>query len=407
MHVPLFFKYAISHRSMGLIVQKYGGTSVDSPEHIRTVAQKITQTRQQGHSLIVVVSAMGHTTDELIALAHRVSAKPPHREMDMLLSTGERISMALLSMALAEQNTAAVSYTGSQSGIITDESHRCAKIRKILGDRVKKSLSEEKVVIVAGFQGVSESKEITTLGRGGSDTTAIALAAALGAEVCDIYTDVDGVYSADPSIVPDAKLLKKVSYSFMIEMSSLGAGVLHPRCVEMARRYGVKMRVKNSLNQNEGTEVVMEEVRVTGVTSDDSKILLKIKLMRATTLSSIWDQAALSNLTFLAPFFSDGSVRCFIERNSEPEWKKFLEKLKLEGFVQEYEFFHSLIPVSLVGSHFLHDGKALCSVLSRLSENGIQVTDGVASPMAITLAVPRNHMKEAVQCLHQKFVIES
>ena len=196
---------------MALIVQKYGGTSLGSPQRIVAVAKRIARLRADGHQAVVVVSAMGQSTDDLIELAHQVSQQPAHREMDMLLTTGERISMALLTMALTDLGVDAISLTGSQSGIITDQSHRRARIKKILGDRIRTALKEDKVVIVAGFQGVSETKEITTLGRGGSDTTAVALASVLSAELCEIYTDVDGVYSTDPRICSDAVLLPRLS----------------------------------------------------------------------------------------------------------------------------------------------------------------------------------------------------
>ncbi|NBU21741.1 aspartate kinase, partial [bacterium] len=207
---------------MSLIVQKFGGTSVGSPERIQKVAERIAHAHQAGNQLVVVVSAMGHTTDELIELAHEVSRQPPHREMDMLLSAGERISMALLSMALADCKVPALSLTGSQTGIITDSSHRRARIQRILGDRVRTALGDGKVVIVAGFQGVSETREITTLGRGGSDTTAVALAAALQAEKCEIYTDVDGVFSADPRLVEDAKVWNQIPHDLMVELATRG-----------------------------------------------------------------------------------------------------------------------------------------------------------------------------------------
>jgi aspartate kinase len=203
---------------VNLLVQKYGGTSVGSPERIQAVADRVARAKREGKSLVVVVSAMGDTTDELIELAHRISKNPHPREMDMLLTVGERISMALLSMALADRGVPAVSLTGSQTGIITDTGHRRARIRRILGDRVRAALAENKVVIVAGFQGVSEAKEITTLGRGGSDTTAVALASVLGAEACEIFTDVDGVFSADPRIVPEAQLWKRIPHDLMVEI---------------------------------------------------------------------------------------------------------------------------------------------------------------------------------------------
>jgi aspartate kinase len=405
-----------------LIVQKYGGTSVGTPERIQAVADRIANIRNSGvgagsdhkKKLVVVVSAMGDTTDELIELAHRISKTPHPREMDMLLSVGERISMALLSMALADRGVPAVSLTGSQTGIITDAGHRRARIRRILGDRVRAALAEDKVVIVAGFQGVSESKEITTLGRGGSDTTAVALASALQAEGCEIYTDVDGVYSADPRAVPHARFWKTIPHDLMVEMATRGAGVLHPRSVELSKQYRVRLWVKNSLRDAEGTEVVpmseiqknprgMEEFRVTAVTSDMGKALITVDLSRPTTLSSVWDRSAKSHLVVMAPVFGDSRIRFFAEVDALPEWKKHLERLSIDGFVKTYDIQEDIVPLSVIGDRFSQDGAALQTVVEKLAENHISVTMGSASALAITVAVDRHHAGDAVKALHQAF----
>jgi aspartate kinase len=393
---------------MGLIVQKFGGTSVGSPDKICAVANRIARTYQEGHRLVIVVSAMGHTTDELIDLAYKVSPTPLNREMDMLLTAGERISMALLSMALADRGVRSLSFTGSQSGIITDESHRRARIKRILGDRVRSALHENKVAIVAGFQGVSETKEITTLGRGGSDTTAVALAAVLGADACEIYTDVDGVFSADPRIIPEAKLWERISHDIMVELATRGAGVLHPRSVELAKQYGVVLRVKNSFNQKEGTEVVsqgnMEEFRIVGVTSDQNKALLTVELMRSTVLNAIWDFAAGSHLAIIAPAFFGNKVQFFVERDAEEEWRKSLQRLAVEGFVKEFDLDLSLVPVSVVGDRLSQDGAALYQIGDALAKAGVSVSFGSASALSFTVAVPKTHIKEAIQALHDKFL---
>jgi aspartate kinase len=393
---------------MGLIVQKYGGTSVGTPERIQSVAKRIASARSEGHQLVVVVSAMGDTTDDLIDLAHKVSKDPPHREMDMLLTAGERISMALMSMALADLKISAVSLTGSQSGIITDPSHRRARIRRILGDRVRHGLAENKVVIVAGFQGVSETKEVTTLGRGGSDTSAVALAAALSADLCEIYTDVDGVYSADPRWVPNAKLWRKIPHDLMVEMATRGAGVLHPRSVELAKQFGVNLCVRNSFNQSEGTTVIssedlrgMEEFRVTGVTADRNRALLVVELSRPTALAALWERATAGHLSVLAPFFSQGTVHFFIEKDAADEWRKHLEDLSVQGFVKRYHLESSLIPLSVVGDRFSQDGAALGQVIEILAQNHISVTMGAASALAITVAVSANHAQDGVKALHE------
>lgn len=395
---------------MSLLVQKFGGTSVGTPERIRAVADRIAATVNAGHQLVVVVSAMGHSTDELISLAHQVSPSPPHREMDMLLTAGERISMALLSMALFDRKVRAVSLTGSQSGIITDSSHRRARILEIKGDRVKSAIAEGKVAIVAGFQGVSREKEITTLGRGGSDTTAVALAASLGADLCEIYTDVDGVYSADPRKVPEARLWPELPASLMLEMAIRGAGVLDPRSIELAYQHRVRLRVRNSFNSSEGTEIIMQQEKgmesfgITGVSADDSKCLLTIELMRPTVTSAVFDQAAKSNLAILTPVFSEGKLQLFVEKDSLEEWKKHLSALSADGFVRKFESDEMLIPLSVVGNRFSQDGTALQEVMDTLAQAGISVTMGVAGALAITVAVPATHRDEGLQALHRRFL---
>ncbi len=243
---------------MALIVQKYGGTSVGTVERIQAVAQRVYQTVQTGHAVVVVVSAMGKTTDTLVKLAQGISANPSRREMDMLLSTGEQVSIALLSMALQELGQPAISLTGAQVGIVTEAEHSRARILEIKPDRLSQHLNEGKVIVVAGFQGISSSEqmEITTLGRGGSDTSAVALAAALGADCCEIYTDVPGILTADPRLVPDAQLMPEITCDEMLELASLGAKVLHPRAVEIARNYGITLVVRSSWSDEPGTKVV-------------------------------------------------------------------------------------------------------------------------------------------------------
>ena len=260
---------------MGLVVQKYGGSSVSDAERIKRVAERIVATRKAGHDVCVVVSAMGDTTDELLELAQQVSPLPPGRELDMLLTAGERISMALLAMAIQSLGLSARSFTGSQAGVITDSVHGKARIIDVTPGRITTALAEGHIAIVAGFQGVSQdSKDITTLGRGGSDTTAVALAAALGAEVCEIYTDVDGVYSADPRLVPGARHLSTVSYEEMLELAASGAKILHLRCVEYARRYAVPLIVRSSFSSKPGTLISgapVEAAIISGVAHDLSE----------------------------------------------------------------------------------------------------------------------------------------
>jgi len=241
-----------------VIIQKYGGSSVENPERLKEVARRIIRSKEAGDRIVVVVSAMGNTTDELISLAHRVSPVPARRELDMLLSVGERISMTLLSMAINDLGHQAISFTGSQSGIITDERHTNAKIVEVRASRIREELLEDKVVIVAGYQGVSRSREVTTLGRGGSDTTAIALAAALGARVCEIYTDVEGVYTADPDVVKDARKYDRLSFDEMLSLSTVGGTVLQKEAAEYAKKHGIDIEVRSSFSNGPGT-VISEE----------------------------------------------------------------------------------------------------------------------------------------------------
>lgn len=400
---------------MGLIVQKFGGTSVGTPDRIRSVAQRIAATYRGGYSVVVVVSAMGHTTDELLALANQVSNDPVPREIDMLLTAGERISMALLSMALHDLDVPARSFTGSQSGIITTAHHRRARIKKILGDRVKETIKEGNVAIVAGFQGVSEAKEVTTLGRGGSDTTAVALAAALGAERCDIFTDVDGVFSADPRVVENARHLKKVSHDHMVELALRGAGVLHPRSVELAQKFKVPLWVRNSLEEGEGTEVVtaqeldtgMEDPHVVGITMDEGKQLIEIDLMRPSVVSAVWDIATEHQLAMLSPEFEGSRLRFFVDQAAIPEWQKACHTLSINGFIKRLSFNENLVPVSIVGSRLTQDGRVLSQAFEILDQNHVNVTMGQATSLTVTLAVSRNRATEAVQLLHEKLVEKS
>ncbi len=282
---------------MSVIVQKYGGTSVGEPEKLKRVAQRVVATAAGGHQVCVVVSAMGHTTDELIELAGKVSDDPHPRELDMLLTAGERISMALLSMAINDLGREAVSFTGSQAGIVTDTSHGKARIVEMRATRVQEALDEGKIVIVAGFQGVSTTFDVTTLGRGGSDTTAVALAAALDAEVCEIYTDVTGVFTADPRIVKGARKVSQVTFEEMLELSACGARVLALRSVEYARTHGVKIHVRSSFLPEEGTWVVKEEdmleqAIISGIAHDTGEAKV--------TIRAVPDQVGVAARTFRA-----------------------------------------------------------------------------------------------------------
>jgi aspartate kinase len=271
---------------VGLVVQKYGGSSVADPDRIKAVAEHIVATRREGNDVVVVVSAMGKTTDDLVRLAHEISSTPAEREMDMLLTAGERISMALLCMAIIEGGEPAVSFTGSQAGILTDTTHTRAKILEVKADRLRTAVAAGNVAVVAGFQGVSTDADVTTLGRGGSDTTAVALAAALDADVCEIYTDVTGVFTADPRVVPNARRQERVSYDEMLEMAATGGRVLALRSVEFARNHGVRVHVRSSFTWEPGTWVVpdeelemegMEQAIISGVTHDTSEAKVTVE----------------------------------------------------------------------------------------------------------------------------------
>ncbi len=259
---------------MGLIVQKYGGSSVGNIKRIKRVAERIAKTAEQGNQVVVAVSAMGDTTDELVSLARAIHPDPPHREFDMLLATGEQVSISLLAMAIQAQGHDVISLTGAQCGIQTTQVHKKARIESIQTGRLNLELGEGKIVIVAGFQGINADNDITTLGRGGSDTTAVALSAALDADRCEIYTDVDGIYTADPRKVETARKLDAISYDEVLEMASLGAQVLHPRSIELARKYQVPLVVRSSFSDNPGTEIIevnqLEKVSVRGISLDDN-----------------------------------------------------------------------------------------------------------------------------------------
>ena len=257
---------------MPLLVQKFGGTSVADSDKILAAARRAIQAHQRGEQVLVVVSARGHTTDELIELAKEITERPPAREMDMLLSTGEQVSVALMAMAIQALGVPAISFTGAQIGIVTDSFHTKARIRNISTERMVQALDEGKIVIVAGFQGVDENYNITTLGRGGSDTTAVALAAVLGADACEIYTDVDGVYTTDPRVVPEARKIDRISYDEMLELASLGAGVMHSRSIEFAKKYGVPIHVRSSFSDADGTWIVAEgDARRLGVDASPAR----------------------------------------------------------------------------------------------------------------------------------------
>jgi aspartate kinase len=399
---------------MPVVVQKYGGTSVADPTRINAVADLVEASRRSGNDVVVVVSAMGQTTDELIALAADISPKPPPREMDMLLSAGERISMALLAMALDVRNIPAVSYTGSQAGILTDSSHGEAKIKEITGHRVKQSLADGKVVIVAGFQGVDpDSKEVTTLGRGGSDATAVALAAALGADACEIYTDVDGVFTADPRIVPGARKLDEVSFDEMLELSGAGAGVLMSRSVEFGRRFNIPIHVRSSLSGQVGTwvkETTMEQAIISGIAHDRSEA--KVSVIRlpdrpgvAATVFGPLADAGVNVDMIVQNIAHDGTtdISFTVPRSQVEEAERIAKDVAVEVGALSVDVDLEIGKVSLVGAGMRSHPGVAAHAFRALAEAGINIEMISTSTIRISCVVRADQVEKAVQALHAAF----
>ena len=408
---------------MSLIVQKYGGTSVADPERMRNVARHIAATRAAGHDLVIVVSAMGKATDNLLQLAHQVSANPPSREMDMLLTTGERISMALLCMALHDVGVDAVSFTGSQVGIITDTVHTKAKILEVKGDRVRAAVADNKVAVVAGFQGISTAKEITTLGRGGSDTTAVALAASLKADSCEIYTDVTGVFTADPRVVPQARKIPVLQFDEMLEMAGAGSKVLALRSVEFARNHDVPIQVRSSFTWEEGTWVVgrhhermknMEEPVISGVVQDASESKL--------TILGVPDRPGVSAAIFEALAAANVNVDMIVQNTStagttdisftvpkadvktaEPIVSRIGKELKAGGVNHDDD----IAKISLVGAGMKTSPGVAAKMFRVLADNGVNIEMISTSTIRVSVVVRAAMMQKAVQALHTAFGLDS
>ena len=402
---------------MPVLVQKYGGTSVGSPERIQHVAERIVRTRRGGADLVVVVSAMGDATDDLIGLARQVSTRSHPREMDMLLTAGERISMALVSMAVNDRGQEAVSFTGSQSGIVTDASHTRAKILEVKADRIREELNRGRVVIVAGFQGVSRDREVTTLGRGGSDTTAVALAAALGASECEIYTDVDGVYTSDPRIVPGARKISRLSYDEMLELASLGAKVLHNRSVEIARRFGVPLHVRSSFNWNEGSRVVrgnsMEQVVIRGIAHDTD--VAKIALV------GVPDRPGIASEIFQAVGGQGVNVRMIVQASGADGKNDVtftvgshevstvlpvLEQVRKQIGARAFLYDPDVAMLSVVGEGLATSPGTAGRVFAALAAAGVNIDLISTSSITITCVVRQADAERAVRSLHEALKLE-
>ena len=396
------------------MVQKFGGTSLADPARIKAVADRVESTRRDGHDVVVVVSAMGETTDQLVSLAAELSDDPSPREMDMLLSAGERISMALLAITLNSRGIAAVSYTGSQAGILTDASHGSAKILDIKGTRVRDSLAQGRVVIVAGFQGVDpESKEVTTLGRGGSDATAVALAAALGADSVEIYTDVDGVFTADPRIVPEATKLDEVPFEEMLELSAGGAGVLMSRAVEFGRRFEIPIHVRSSFHDGEGTwvrESAMEQAIVSGIAHDRSEAKLTVNRVpdRPGVAAALFGSLAHAgvNVDMIVQNVShDGTtdISFTVPRIHVVDGERIAKQVAVEIGAESVDVDSDIAKVSLVGAGMkTHPGVA-ARVFEALSEAGINIEMISTSTIRISCVIRAGQVEQAVQALHTAF----
>jgi aspartate kinase len=408
-----------------MIVQKFGGSSVADAEGMKRVAQRIVATKRAGHDVVVVVSAMGDTTDELIELANQVSPMPSGRELDMLLTAGERISMALLAMAISNLGHEARSFTGSQAGIITDSAHGRARVIDVSPGRIQEALDQGAIAIVAGFQGVSQdTKDITTLGRGGSDTTAVALAAALDADVCEIYTDVDGVFSADPRIVPAARQLKSVTYEEMLELAASGAKVLHLRCVEYARRFDLPIHVRSSFSNKEGTWVVkdypegadMEQAILAGVAHDRSEAKITIvgvpdrpgvaaAIFRSLADAAINLDMIVQNVSAAATGRTDISFT--LPKTEGQTGVATLKRIQGEVGFESLIYDDQIGKLSLVGAGMRSHPGISATLFGAMSDAGINIEMITTSEIRISILCRDSDLDRAVQAAHTAFNLDS
>jgi len=400
---------------MSLVVTKFGGTSVGSTDRIKAVAERLVSRKAAGDKVVAVVSAMGHVTDELVELARGITAEPPDREMDMLLSTGEQVSIALLAMAIIAQGHDAVSFTGQQVGIVTDAVHSKAKITEVRADRVREALSAGKIVIVAGFQGVTPDGTITTLGRGGSDTTAVAVAAGIGADVCEIYTDVDGVFTADPRIVPDAHKIDVLSYEEMLEMAASGAGVLQMRSVEFARNHGVVIHCRSSFNDLPGTIVkeadeTMEQAIISGVTHDTSEAKVTIRDVpdMPGVAARVFSRLATDNVNvdmIIQNVSEEGTtdISFTVPKDDLPRAKRAVTEVVADLGARDFSVDESIAKVSLVGAGMkTHPGVA-AKMFSTLADAGVNLDMISTSPIRISCVISAAEVAQAVRALHDAF----
>ena len=410
---------------MGLIVQKYGGSSVADAEGMKRVANRIVAAKRDGNQVVVVVSAMGDTTDELIDLAKQITPIPAGRELDMLLTAGERISMALLAMAITNLGHEARSFTGSQAGVITTSAHGRARIIDVTPGRIQEALSEGAIAIVAGFQGISQdTKDVTTLGRGGSDTTAVALAAALEADVCEIYTDVDGVFSADPRVVPTARKLKTVTYEEMLELAASGAKVLHLRCVEYARRYDLPIHVRSSFTTNEGTWVVkdhpqggdMEQAIIAGIAHDKSEAKITIvgvpdrtgvaaRIFQAIADSDINIDMIVQNVSAASTGLTDISFT--LPKAEGADATAILQKLQGEVGYASIQYDDQIGKLSLIGAGMRSHPGITATFFGAMSEAGINIEMISTSEIRISIICRESDIERGAKAAHAAFGLDA
>ena len=410
---------------MGLIVQKFGGSSVADAESIKRVAARIAASKRSGQQVVVVVSAMGDTTDELIDLANQISPMPNGRELDMLLTAGERISMALLAMAISNLGLEARSFTGSQAGIITTSTHGRARVIDVTPGRIQEALAEGAIAIVAGFQGVAQdTKDITTLGRGGSDTTAVALAAALDADVCEIYTDVDGVFSADPRIVPTARKLKSVTYEEMLELAASGAKVLHLRCVEYARRFNLPIHVRSSFSNLEGTWVVkdqpeggsMEQAIISGIAHDKSEAKITIvgvpdragvaaRIFQAIADADVNIDMIVQNVSAAATGLTDISFT--LPRTEGSRATSIVQKLQGEIGFQSIQYDDQIGKLSLIGAGMRSHPGVTAYFFAAMASAGVNIEMISTSEIRISIVCRQADVERAVQAAHTAFDLDA
>ena len=411
---------------MSIVVQKYGGSSVADAEAIKRVARRIVETQRAGHSVCVVVSAMGDTTDELMDLAEQVTPAPPARELDMLLTSGERISMALVAMAIAQLGSEARSFTGSQAGVITDDAHGAARIIDVTPGRIQSALDAGHIAIVAGFQGVSQTtKDITTLGRGGSDTTAVALAAALGADVCEIYTDVDGVFTADPRLLPNARKLDVLSMEEMLDLAANGSKILHLRCVEYARRYGIPIHVRSSWSRKPGTwikdnpyegEGAVEAPIIAGIAHDRSEAKITIvgvpdrvgiaaKIFGAIAEAGLNIDMIVQNVSAAETAKTDISFT--LPKADGPKAMSVLQSIKHEVEYDDLRFDDGVGKIALVGAGMKSHPGVSAKFFGALAEAGINIEMISTSEIRVSAVTRAEDLDEAVRAVHTAFGLDS